>query len=64
MQKELALAAPEIAVFRARFERVQADLSALVESVATLPEDKQPGARRGLAALLQKAHEQIGSGEK
>lgn len=60
MQKELALAAPELAVFRARFERVQADLSALVESVATLPEDKQPGARRGLAALLQKAHEQIG----
>lgn len=63
MQKELALAAPELAVFRARFERVQADLSALVESVATLPEDKQPGARRGLAALLQKAHEQIGGGE-
>lgn len=60
MQKELALAAPELAVFRARFERVQADLSALVESVATLPEDKQPGARRGLAALLQKTHEQIG----
>lgn len=63
LQKELALAAPELAVFRARFERVQADLSALVESVATLPEDKQPGARRGLAALLQKAHEQIGGGE-
>lgn len=63
MQKELALAAPELAVFRARFERVQEELSALVESVATLPEDKQPGARRGLAALLQKAHEQIGGGE-
>ncbi len=63
MQKELALAAPELAVFRARFERVQAELSALVESVATLPEDKQPGARRGLAALLQKVHEQIGGGE-
>lgn len=63
MQKELALAAPELAVFRARFERVQAELSALVESVATLPEDKRPGARRGLAALLQKANEQIGGGE-
>lgn len=63
MQKELALAAPELAIFRARFERVQADLSALVESVTTLPEDKQPGARRGLAALLQKMHERIGGGE-
>lgn len=63
MQKELALAAPELAVFRARFERVQTELSTLVESVATLPEDKRPGARRGLAALLQKAHEQIGGGE-
>lgn len=62
-REELALAAPELAVFRARFERVQADLSALVESVATLPEDKQPGARRALAALLQKMHEQIGGGE-
>lgn len=52
LQRELALAAPELAVFRSRFERVQADLSELVQSVATLPEDKQAGARRGLAALL------------
>lgn len=63
MQKELALAAPELAVFRARFERVQADLAALIDSVAKLPEDKQAGARRGLAALLQKMTEQIGGEE-
>lgn len=62
-EKALKLAAPEMAVFKASFERVQGELLALVESVASLPEDKQPGARRGLAALLQKAHEQIGGGE-
>ena len=42
-------------VFRAIFERVQAELSALVESVATLPEDKRAGAWKGLHALLNVA---------
>lgn len=59
LQRELALAAPELAVFRSRFERVQADLSELVQSVATLPEDKQAGARRGLAALLDGMLDQL-----
>ncbi len=59
LQRELALAAPELAVFRSRFERVQADLSELVQSVATLPADKQAGARRGLAALLDGVKEQL-----
>lgn len=66
LQRELALAAPELAVFRSRFERVQADLSELVQSVATLPADKQAGARRGLAALLDgmlEQMDQIGGGE-
>ena len=63
LQRELALAAPELAVFRSRFERVQADLSELVQSVATLPADKQAGARRGLAALLDGMKEQIGDVE-
>lgn len=66
LQRELALAAPELAVFRSRFERVQADLSELVQSVADLPEDKQAGARRGLAALLDgmlDQLDQIGDGE-
>lgn len=58
-QRELALAAPELAVFRSRFERVQADLSDLVQSVANLPEDKQAGARRGLAAMLDGMKGQI-----
>lgn len=62
-QRELALAAPELAVFRSRFERVQADLSELVQSVATLPADKQAGARRGLAALLDGMKGQIGDVE-
>ena len=64
LQRELALAAPELAVFRSRFERVQADLSELVQSVAALPADKQVGARRGLAALLDGMKGQIGSGEE
>ena len=59
LQRELALAAPELAVFRSRFERVQADLSELVQSVATLPADKQAGARRGLAALLDGMLDQL-----
>ncbi len=59
LQRELALAAPELAVFRSRFERVQADLSELVQSVSTLPEDKQAGARRGLAALLDGMLDQL-----
>ena len=59
LQRELALAAPELAVFRSRFERVQADLSELVQSVATLPAEKQAGARRGLAALLDGVKEQL-----
>lgn len=63
LQRELALAAPELAVFRSRFERVQADLSDLVQSVANLPADKQAGARRGLAALLDGMKGQIGDGE-
>lgn len=66
IQRELALAAPELAVFRSRFERVQADLSDIVQSVATLPADKQAGARRGLAALLDGMKgqlDQIGGGE-
>lgn len=62
LQRELALAAPELAVFRSRFERVQADLSDLVQSVSGLPEDKQAGARRGLAALLDGVRGQIGGG--
>lgn len=62
LEKELRLAAPEMAVFKASFERIQQDLLALVGSIDGLPEDKQPGARRGLAALLQKMHEQIGGG--
>lgn len=59
LQRELALAAPELAVFRSRFERVQAELSELVQSVATLPADKQAGARRGLAALLDRMLDQL-----
>ena len=56
----------ELAVFRSRFERVQADLSDLVQSIANLPADKQAGARRGLAALLDgmlDQLDQIGDGE-
>lgn len=59
LQRELALAAPELAVFRSRFERVQADLSELVQSVSALPADKQAGARRGLAALLDGMLDQL-----
>ena len=52
LEKQLRLAAPEMAVFKASFERVQVELSALIDSVAKLPEDKQAGAWKALAALL------------
>lgn len=63
LQAELRLAAPELAVFRASFERIQTDLMDLIRSVDKLPEEKQVGARRGLAAMLQQMHERIGGGE-
>ena len=50
-QKALKLAAPEMAVFRASFERVQGELLALVSSVDELPADKQAGAWKAMAAL-------------
>ena len=55
LQKELALSAPEMAIFKARFERVQRDLLELVRSVDRLPEDKRDGAWRGLHTLLDMA---------
>lgn len=55
LQKELALSAPEMAIFKARFERVQRDLLELVRSVDRLPEDKRGGAWKALAALLESA---------
>lgn len=54
---------PELAVFRAGFERVQTELMDLIHSVDKLPEEKKVGARRGLAAMLQQMHERIGGGE-
>ena len=63
LQAELRLAAPELAVFRAGFERVQTELMDLIHSVDKLPEEKKVGARRGLAAMLQQMHERIGGGE-
>lgn len=55
LQKELALSAPEMAIFKARFERVQRDLLELVRSVDRLPEDKRGGAWKALAALIESA---------
>ncbi len=49
------LAAPEMAVFKTRFERVQKDLMELVRSVDGLPEDKRGGAWKALAALIETA---------
>lgn len=50
-EKALKLAAPEMAVFKASFERVQGELLALVGSVDKLPADKQDGAWKAMAAL-------------
>lgn len=54
-ERALLLASPEMAVFRDRFARVQEDLMALIRSVDQLPEDKQAGVWRGIAALLETA---------
>lgn len=54
LEKQLRLAAPEMAVFKASFERVQGELLALLGSVDKLPEDKQAGAWKALAALVGK----------
>ncbi len=54
-EKALVLAAPEMAVFKTRFERVQKDLMELVRSVDGLPEDKRGGAWKALAALIETA---------
>lgn len=51
-EKALRLAAPEMAVFKASFERVQGELLALVGSVDELPADKQAGAWKAMAALV------------
>lgn len=51
LEKQLRLAAPEMAVFKASFERVQGELLALVGSVDELPADKQAGAWKAMAAL-------------
>lgn len=55
LEKQLRLAAPEMAVFKASFERVQGELLALLGSVDKLPEDKQAGAWKAMAALLGQA---------
>ena len=59
LEKELRLAAPEVSVFRDRFSRVQGSLAELIESIGTLPEDKQEGAKNGLRAMLQKWLEEL-----
>ena len=51
-EKALRLAAPEMAVFKASFERVQGELLALVGSVDELPPDKQAGAWKAMSALV------------
>ena len=53
LEKELRMASPKVAVFRDRFAGLQADLSALINSIDELPEDKQEGARKGLRTILQ-----------
>lgn len=50
-KKALRLAAPEMAVFKATFERVQGELLALLGSVDELPPDKQDGAWKAMAAM-------------
>ena len=55
LEKELTLAAPELAVFRANFERVQMELMALIRGVDNLPEEKRDGAWKAVAALLENA---------
>lgn len=50
-EKALRMAAPEMAVFKERFERVQSDLMTLIRSIDGLPEGKRAGAWRAMDAL-------------
>ena len=63
LQKELALSAPEMTIFKARFERVQRDLMELLRSVDGLPEDKRGGAWKALAALIESARSECAGAE-
>lgn len=54
LEKELRLAAPEMAEFKVRFEGAQEALNKAVESCWALPSDKVDGGVRALRALLER----------
>lgn len=60
LEKELKLAAPNVAIFRDRFGDVQQELFRLIASIDQLPEDKQAGAKSAVRALLKTAMQSVG----
>lgn len=60
LEKELKLAAPNVAIFGDRFGGVQQELLRLIAFIAQLPEDKQAGAKRAVRALLKTAMQRVG----
>lgn len=60
MEKELKLAAPNVAIFGDRFGDVQQELLRLIAFIDQLPEDKQAGAKRAVRALLKTAMQSVG----
>ena len=60
LEKELKLAAPNVAIFGDRFGDVQQELLRLIAFIDQLPEDKQAGAKRAVRALLKTAMQSVG----
>lgn len=59
LEKELKLAAPEMAAFKVRFEAAQEAINKAVDELWNLPSDKVDGGVRAVRALLEQAGKRL-----
>lgn len=59
LEKQLRLAAPEMAAFRARFEAAQEAINKAVDALWALPSDKVDGGVRAVRALLERVGKRL-----